>query len=272
MSMGANRVLLSLGLVGLLGLAGCSPKDIGALEGRVFFSVKESYRGAEEGVEPSLYLDMETEKIYGCLNYRILFDLVRDIAGLRVNIEGIEVPDVCLTALGPAWGAAFLELQEGVHSLEFRYGAGQRCVFEVTVENESISIHETSGSGGIFTVPRFTLWWRYPVNSFAVICGTTLEASWVFDDFLGRLQAGVDLVAHEFPPEGEIGYPRAFEGAQVDHPAKYFLFEGEADFSVAGEILREYVRDVIGGMTGVHIWLLNWKNESFRSWMMGSGP
>ena len=116
------------------------------------------------------------------------------------------------------------------------------------------------------------LWWRYPANSFAVICGTTLEASWVFDDFLGRLQGGLELVPHEFPPGGEIGYPRASEGSQVDHPAKYFLYENESDFSAAGEILEDYVRDVIGGMTGVHIWLLNWKNESFRSWTMGPVP
>lgn len=272
MSTGTLRVLITLGQVGLLGLAGCSPKDIGALEGRLFFTVKESYRQMAEGVEPSLYLDMETEKVYPCFNYRILFDLDRGSAGLNVDIQGIEAPGICLTALGLARGDAFLDLQEGVYSLEFRYSPRQRSIYQVSILDESVTVADLLVKGDQFTMPRFRVWWRYPVNSFAVICGTTAEMAWVFEDFLGRLQTGLELVPHEFPPTGEVGFPRAPQGYQVNHPSSYFLYKNATDFSAAGEILREYVRDVVSGMPGVSIWLLNWKNESFRSWMMGSGP
>ena len=265
-----GKVVLLFLAVGLLVLTDCSPKDIQPFEGRLFFAVKESYRQMAEGVEPSLYLVMETEKIYGCCNYRIPFDLGRYGARLNVDIRGIEVPVICLTALGPAVGARFLEIENGIYSLEFHCGSARRSVYELAVNGEAITIAESSGAGGTFTVPQSTLLWRYPRNSFAVICGTTVETDWVFEDFLGRLQAGVDLVPHEFPLDGEIGYPRAPQGYYVNHPSRFFLYGEDEDFMAAGEILREYVRDVIGGMTGVNIWLLSWKNESFRSWMMGS--
>jgi hypothetical protein len=272
MIMKRGKVLLLLLAAGLLVLTACSPKDIQPFEGRLSFQVKESYRQMAEGVEPSICLSMETEKIYECCNYSIVADFLRTNALLMLDIKGIERPAICLTALGPAVGGRFLELGEGVYSLEFRCGSARRSVYELAVNGEAITIAESSGAGGTFTVPQSTLWWRYPRNSFAVICGTTVETAWIFEDFLGRLQAGVDLVLHEFPPDGEIGYPRAPQGYYVNHPSRFFLYGEAVDFEEAGEILREYVRDVIGGMTGVNIWLLNWKNESFRSSMMGSGP
>lgn len=270
--MRCGRVVFPLFLVGVFSLAGCSPKDIRALEGRIFFSVQESYRQMAEGVEPSLYLSMETEKAYECCNYSIVADYQRAGAVQKVDIRGIEVPVICLTAFGPARGDRFLELEEGVYTLEFRYGPLFRSVYKMTISREAVAINQTSGLAGLFTVPKFTVWWRYPRNSFAVICGTTTDKVWIYEDFLGRLRAAVDLTAHIFPPAGEIGYPRAPQGHQVNHPARYFVYRSEADFAAAGAVLRAYVRDVIGQTQGVSIWLLNWKNESFRSWMMGPTP
>lgn len=272
MVMKIGRPLILFVSAGLLFLAGCTPRDIQSLEGRILFSVKESYREMEVGTEPSPYLSMETEKIYGCFNVSIVSGLRRSDARLNVDIEGIETPEICLTAFGPARGFNFLDLEDGDYSLEFRYGPLFRSAYELSISSEAITVAEASGGGGLFTKPKFTIWWRYPLNSFAVICGTTTGTSWAFEDFLGRLRSGVDLTPHEFPAYGEIGYPRAWEGAQVNHPARYFLYESEADFAEAGEVLREYARNVIGGMTGVHIWILNWKYESFRSWTIGPQP
>lgn len=262
-------VLLFLA-AGIFILAGCGPKNIQPLEGRILFCVKEAYIGAAEGVEPTLYLFMETEKIYPCMNYSIEADIELQGTALNVDIRGVYQPEICLTALGPAVKGEFLKMEDGVYSLKFRNGPVFQSSYEVSIADDAVIVTEFSGQ--TFTLPKFNVWWRYPRNSFAVICGTTTETAWVFEDFLGRLQAGVDLVAHEFPPHGEIGYPRAPQGHQINHPSRCFIHEGDADFAAAGEILREYVRDVIGGMTGVSIWLLNWKNESFRSWTMAPAP
>jgi hypothetical protein len=251
--------------------AACAQKNITAREGRFFFGVSEAYPGGKEGVEPSLLLSMETEKIYSCCNYSIETFFQRLGSLLSVDIRGILQPDICLTALGPAFWGDFLELEEGVYSLEFMDGL-QKNVFELTVAQNAVTVAEASASGVGFALPKYTVFWRYPRNSFAVLCGTMDDTAWIYEDFLSRLRAAVELQEIEFPACGELGYPHAPQGSHVNHPARYFLYGEDTDFAVAGDMLRAYVRDVIGQSQGISIWLLNWKNESFRSWQMGETP
>jgi len=248
-------------------LAACAQKNITTREGRFFFAVSEAYPGGKEGIEPSLFLSMETEKIYPCCNYSIETFFQRLGSLLSVNVRGIYKPDICLTALGPAFWGDFLKLEEGVYSLEFLDGF-QKSVFELTVAQDSVTVADTSGAGGGFALPKYTVFWRYPRNSFALLCGTMDDTAWIYEDFLSRLRAAVELQEIEFPAFGELGYPRAPQGHHVNHPARFFSYAEESDFQAAGEVLRAYVRDVIGQPLGVSIWLLNWKNESFRSWQM----
>lgn len=251
--------------------AACAQKNITAREGRFFFGVREAYPGGKAGVEPSLLLSMETEKIYSCCNYSIETFFQRLGSLLSVDIRGILQPDICLTALGPAFWGDFLELEEGVYSLEFMDGL-QKNVFELTVAQNAVTVAEASGSGVGFALPKYTVFWRYPRNSFAVLCGTMDDTAWIYEDFLSRLRAAVELQEIEFPAYGELGYPRAPQGSHVNHRARFFTYAEESDFQAAGDVLRAYVRDVIGQPQGVSIWLLNWKNESFRSWQMAGMP
>ena len=251
--------------------AACAQKNITAREGRLFFAVHEAYPGGKEGVEPSLLLSMETEKIYGCCNF-IIDAFIHHLGSLlSVDIRGILQPDICLTALGPACLGHFLELEEGVYSLEFMDGL-QKNVFELTVTQDSMTVAEASGSGLGFALPKYTVFWRYPRNSFAILCGMMNDTAWIYEDFISRLRAAVELQEIEFPAYGELGYPRAPQGHHVNHPARFFSYAEESDFQAAGDVLRAYVRDVIGQPQGVSIWLLNWKNESFRSWQMAGMP
>jgi hypothetical protein len=257
-------------LIGLIVLSSCAapPADLNAREGRIFFSVSEVFRNGAEGVEPSLGLGQETEKIYGCCNYSIAASLHRFGGRLNISIEGIEMYDVCLTALGPATRLDLLELEEGVYDLEFMDGPN-RCHYILTVTENAFLVADPPGVAPPgFVKPKFRVWWRYPRNSFAVLCGTMEDSAWVNEDFLQKLRAAVGLEEITFPADGELGYPRAPEGHWVDHPARYFAYAAESDFAAAGEVLEAYVRDVIGRMPGVGIWLINWKNQSFRSWMM----
>jgi hypothetical protein len=265
MNASKTRFLFLTGALVLL--AACAQKNITAREGRLFFAVSEAYPGGKEGIEPSLFLSMETEKIYGCCNFSIeaFFQHVGSL--LSVDIRGIHQPDICLTALGPAFWGDFLELEEGVYSLEFLDGF-QKNVFEVRVTQDAVTVAGASGAGGGFALPKYTAFWRYPRNSFAVLCGTMDDTAWIYDDFLSRLLAAVELQEIEFPAYGELGYPRAPQGHHIDHPARFFTYAEESDFQAAGEVLRAYVRDVMGQPQGVSIKLHNWKNESFRSWQM----
>ena len=162
-------------------------------------------------------------------------------------------------------------LEEGVYDLEFMDGPN-RCHYVLTVTEKALPFRSPilpASRCPDSPQPKFRVWWRYPRNSFAVLCGTTEDSAWVNEDFLSqKLRAAVELEEITFPADGELGYPRAPQGHWVDHPARYFVYAAESDFAAAGDVLEAYVRDVIGQMPGVSIWLLNWKNQSFRSWMM----
>ncbi len=252
----------------LILLAACAQKNVTAREGRLFFTVSEAYPGGKEGVEPSLVLSVETEKIYGCCNFSIEAFFHHLGSLLSLDIRGIYQPDICLTALGPACRGDILVLEEGIYSLEISDGP-QKSAYELEVAQDALTVSTPSGAAWIeFALPKFNLWWRYPRNSFVYLCGTTEDTAWIYEDFLSRLRVDVELQEIDFPAYGELGYPRAPDGYHVNHPAKYFVYGDESDFQAAGEVLRAYARDVIGQRMGVSIWLRNWKNESFRSWMM----
>ena len=262
------KVLFLSALACLALLSACSERTLAAREGRIFFAVSEHYQDGKEGVAPSILLSMNTEKIYPCCNYSIEAYFQRFLFSLSVDIRGIRQPDLCLTALGPASWGDFLELDDGVYSLELSDGP-LNSSYELEVTEEALTVSRPSGHAPAdFASPEFLVWWRYPRNSFVVLCGTMEDTAWIYEDFLQRLRGAVELEEIEFPADGELGYPRAPEGHYVDHPARYFVYDEEADFAAAGEVLRAYVRDVIGQPLGVSIWLRNWKNESFRSWMM----
>jgi hypothetical protein len=254
----------------LIVLSSCAapPDNLHDREGHIFFSVIEAYKNGAEGVEPSLCLSQETEQIYGCCNFSIAASLRRFGPQLNIDIQGIEMYDLCLTALGPATRADLLELDNGLYTLEFRDGL-QRCRYILTVTDDALSVADPPGAGlAGFVRPKSRVWWRYPKNSFVVLCGTKEETAWVNEDFLQKLRAAVEVEEILFPADGDLGYPRAPQGHSVNHPARYFVYAAESDYAAAGEVLRAYVRDVIGQMPGVSIWLCNWKNQSYRSWMM----
>jgi hypothetical protein len=186
---------------------------------------------------------------------------------ILVNIEGVHEPDVFLWALGPAGFGEFLDLEDGRYALEIRYGRARSALW-LTVDTASLVLQWQADPGSGLAAPEYSVFWRYPENSFAVICGTMVENAWIFEDFLARLRDAVDLQEIEFPASGELGYPRASQGHHVDHPSRYFVYESQADFEAAGEVLRAYVSEISGQLQGVGIELRNWRNESFKSWMM----
>jgi len=251
----------------LCGVSACSERTLTPREGRVLFSVGESFQSSGDPGPPTIHLRLETEKVYPCCNYALVALLTRSRNEIVADIQGVDESGVCLTALGPAGFGEFLELETGRYALRFRDGR-EWSAYWLTVDEGALTIQGQAESGSGLAVPASTVFWRYPQNSFAVICGTTVETAWIFEDFLSRLKAAVELREIEFPAYGELGYPRAPQGYWVDHPGRYFVYEDPQDFAAAGEVLRTYVRDVIGPLQGVGITLLNWRNESFKSWLM----
>lgn len=250
----------------LLALCGCKVAELAPIEGKIFFEVTEGHVQGESAGKPLIGFCMETEKIYPCCNYSIRAALEQLGENITIRLSGIDVPGVCLTALGPASAVKALELAEGSYELVFKKAMFVNR-YRLTVRPDAIEVGALAGTAP-FTEPKTTLFWRFPPNSFAYLCGTTSETAWICNDFLSLLTREIELEEVTFPAYGKVCYPASSQGHQYDMPAKYFVYKDEADFERAGELLRAYAQSLLRGVQGVGLSLVNWKNKRYDSWLM----
>ena len=237
--------------------------NLQSIDGRVFFSVSEGFQNDYSEGTPRILLTMRTEKIYGCCNNRIVSEITRSGGYITVHLKGILFPEIGLTALGPAGSRDFLDLPEGVYSLNFLQWSSPDK-YALTVRKDAIEIVPGLTT---YTVPDYSVFWRYPRNSFVFLCGTMVETAWMAEDFLSRLQKIIRLEEFHFPDYGELPYPRSSEGYYNNMPARYFLYQTEDDFDKAGEVLRSYAQSIMANYEGVGISLTDWKGRFFYSWL-----
>jgi hypothetical protein len=78
--------------------------------------IQVSVATSEEG----LYINSETEKVYGCCNFSITYEKSKIEHQFIIEFTGIYMPDICLTALGPAKSSIHLgQLDPGEYVIIF---------------------------------------------------------------------------------------------------------------------------------------------------------
>lgn len=145
--------------------------ELRPIEGNIIFSIQEGYPNPDSISEPSIMLLMVTEKTYPCYNWSIISEITVQDNKILIDVLGIYVPEICLTALGPATSTSFLDISEGKYLLYFSY----REVMDRYVLTVTDSSIEITGDASQFTKPKCKLFWRYPPNSFVYLCKTTTE-------------------------------------------------------------------------------------------------
>jgi len=240
-----------------------SDGDIDPLNGSVLFWIGESYPELNTVEDPSPMLFMTTEKVYPCCNYSIGSMLVKDDSSIFVELLGVNKPDICLTAIGPASSRSKIALAPGNYSLSFSLDNLIDEYF-VTVTDSSISVD----GNGSFTAPTKPLVWRYPPRTFAYRCGTTPETSWICSEFLDSLLVTGLFEEYQFPDSGFVPYPESTEGYYYNMPVVYLRYQKEADFESAGSILERYAKTTTIHYTGVGLSLINWRNKRYYSWLL----
>lgn len=240
-----------------------SDGEIDLLDGSVQFRIGESYSEPTTVEDPSLMLFMTTEEIYPCCNYSIASMLVKDESSIFVELLGVYKPDICMTAIGPADSRSKIALAPGNYSLSFSLDNLIDEYF-VTVTDSSISVD----GNGSFTATTKPLVWRYPPRTFAYLCGTTTETSWICSEFLDSLLVTGLFEEYQFPDSGSIPYPESSEGYYYNMPVAYFCYQQEADFETAGAILERYAKSTTKQHTGVGLSLINWRNKRYHSWLL----
>ena len=253
-------VIIAVFLISTFLATHCSISDLLPLQGKILFGVMESQRSSDCNCVPDITLVMKTEQIYGCLNFQIKTDMSRSGGQIDLKILGIKSPEgYCLTALGPATARQVLDLPAGTYALNLYYNyAVDR--YHLIINADSLQVVSTVS---FFSQPEFTVFWRFPPNSFVYLCGTMTETSWICDDFLARLLGEVDLEEFNFPDYGEIPYPRYSEGYYYNAPGRYFKYDREEDFDRAGDLLKSYAASITVNYQGVGISLANWKGRFF---------
>jgi hypothetical protein len=234
------------------------------LDSKIIFEVKEQHENYYEISDPEIYILLKTEKIYPCYNYSVATSLNIDRNRIDVAIHGIYIPEICLTALGPATGRIKLDIPVGIYRLFIRstYFADE---YSLIVESNSIRLEEVSSNN---TRMEFSLYHRYPEKSFVYLCGTTLEDTALCRMFIDTVASVIDISRFEFPESGVIPYPEISQGYYYNMPAKYFIYQTESDYDRIDEILQSFKAAYIRDKQGIGISTVNWRNKTFFSWGM----
>ncbi len=265
---GAGFVFLALAA---LCNSGCDVLDVsrndvaGRIDHDVTFKLAEGHvLGAATPDVPKLFFTMQTKEIFGCLGYQIRHSV--DRVGDAVILHALEIEhpgDVCLGALGPATARFEVSLPSGIYALVLVNGE-IRDEYVVTVTDRYVEIK--SGEAA-WTEPAATLQWRYPHNSFAYYCGTTLDAKSICTEFASRL-GDLPLTQIEVPEYGEWPYRLQSQGHYFDATARFYSYPDEATWEAVKDRLRAFTRERIVGQQGVGLTVENWLLDAVSSWLV----
>ena len=234
------------------------------IEGNLLFNFSESYENYNKPGIPVIYFNLKTEKEYGCVNYNISTEIRLSGNNLDVYIKGIQEPNICLTAIGPATSSSSLDIPAGNYKL-ILHDENFSDTYDFSVSDKSITIDQSNYTE---TKPMYRVNWRYPKNSFVYLCGSLTEDSSICNDFLDTLKSRISLQEFSFPDSGKIPYPTASQGHYYDMPARYFYYKDETDFNKIGEILKNYKDNYLQNKSGYGIQIINWFNKKFYSWLL----
>jgi len=146
-----RRGIVCVSVTALVMCAACDLFAPGVRDGGdLNFAIREGYYVDPPPPPPQIALILETTKQYPCVNYGLESELHVADHLLRVVVTGnVHVPQVCLTAIGPAQYRTALPVSAGRYTLEFvRNGLTDR--YEVTISDSAIFITSLQSS---FTHP-----------------------------------------------------------------------------------------------------------------------
>lgn len=237
--------------------------SLSPLDTKIDFKVIESYDNYESVSTPKIFIELKSEKIYGCFNYTIVSAYKIDNKTIEINVLGINKPNICLTALGPATGRIKLGELYGNYEIVIQ-GNGFANNYNLVISDSLIML---DGKETQHTKPLINSIYRYPKNSFAYLCGTTLSNNSICSGFIDTLKSVIDLNEFSFSDIAEIPYPKSSQGHQYDAIARYFYYKNEDEFNRIEDVMRSYIKNNFSE-NGATLEVINWMNKKVRSWLL----
>lgn len=225
---------------------------------------------SSENTEPELHLGLATIDHYPCINYRIVTENKFSSKRIHVKVLGSTIGNICATALGPATTIIPINYTNGVYELVLEINSKEE-IFELRFNDDSLELIRIVRRGYNFLphifIQNSDKWYKYPVNSFALVGGTNTNNTHLYENFLKQLKSNFSIREFTFDEDGVIPYPDSGSGHWVDFPSSFFTYESDAQFEEIGQSLINYSIENITPNTGVGFSLYNWKNQSFHSWI-----
>jgi len=248
-------------------LAACSPNEPDTatnttvpLGSPVQFGVHEDLTAAGR----SIRLDGATEQIYGCVNYRLLVRELHLPRASRLEIDGVSVPSICLTALGPAKASIPLgDLPAGIHSLRI---AARGTEVEGTLVTSPDSIVIVGGEGPWTKFPTRVLHRVPPGTIWGMIGWGPEDRSSEAQAFLTALEASGAQPLVLAPGEYDY-FSVAADGTVLAPPNRGYYFSRAFAYRMPGD------RGAVPGLivaSDEHMWVSTFgdRGESWLSWVL----
>ena len=260
-----NSILkLSIVLILILLFNSCDILDnnsstIEPLDSKINFKVLESFDRYETVSAPEIFIEIQTEKIYGCYNYGISTYSRFEDRKVIVDIRGISKPGVCLTALGPANARIKLGYISGVYEIEFN-GNNFSDKYNLLISDSLIIL---DGKETANTNPSVYFMYRYPKNSFAYRYNTYAADSTLYLGLLDTLMNVINLTEFYFSDLAQIPY-QTTSGTYI---VRYFYYENESEFNKVSSVMKSFKQSHFPN-NEVHISIENWMNRKIYSWIL----
>lgn len=231
-----------------------------SIEVDINFMPKEVHYSPNTPQTPSLILALNTVEIYRCDNYTLGITKFTNGNELIIRLDEVLSPEICLTAFGPA--STYIDLPENISNITFING-NIIDKYSIDIDQEKVSITPIQNK---FTHSLYDKTFRYPEKSFVLVCGTNIDNTHIYDDFLTILQRDPNFTEFEFEGQGRIPYPESSSGHWVNHPAKFFTYLDQNEFENLKNILNTYSAANIGENSGVSISIYSWNGIAYYSW------
>ena len=212
--------------------------------------------------EPQNIIHLSTDLIYPCCNYSIVINQKTDDKIIDLEIDSINIPSACLTALGPAKYYGQVALKNGDITLHILNGNVSND-FKLSVSDTLIKITPINDS---YIKLSEQMVWRYRENSFVYSCGTMEATNWLYDAFKDSIMTIQGIKQFYYPDSGRIPYPREPSGYYVNHPCLFFQYENESDWELIKQKLADYSKSTITNYSGVGIYVENYLGSREWSW------
>ena len=231
-----------------------------SIDSDINFNPVEVYNSGEV-VPPILKLQFFTTKSYGCINYRINTTQFENKDELILRFDKVEIGPVCLTAIGPAYTSILLPEKTKYVVL---INGDKIDEYEVTIDEEKVYFSPKTVS---FSNLKHRQTFRYPKDSFALLCGTNVDNTHLCGDFYTLLTDSTNVSEFTFEGDGIIPYPDSTSGNWRNNPATFFTYSSFEEYLRAGDLLKSFSEKNLTENDGVTIYMSSWNNKHFRSWM-----